>query len=322
MAKGIHNMGNTCYINSTIQCLACCEAFKRYIVNASPSGTPEITGQLKEVVNEITAPGGEGAIIPRDLMKALYNKMGKLINMFEQNDINEFLTLLIDKVNEEVCRPMKKNDLRVAPYRDTAYDHQRMKMDQSWYNTHKKEFSPLKDMFYGQLISQILCSRCGKIHHNYEVFMNLMAPIDGSKTLDECIRKHLNEEEVSSWKCDGCKGSPPSKKTIKLWRLPQVLTITLKRFTSSLQKINDVVDIPLLLDMSPFMIGPGECRYMLKAAAFHAGSFHGGHYFAMCSEGNGAWKVYDDESIHNTAEGAEKGLGNGYVFFYESLAGP
>lgn len=325
---GIHNMGNTCYINSTLQCMLSCRPFYDYISGQfPPEGMSHNLGELAKA---------KASVIPRDLLKAMYNAMGKSMNMFEQNDINEFMTLFIDKLNEEVCRPFRKKDLPMAPpYTESAYDQQRMKMDKSWAAANIKDFSPLKDIFYGQLISQIVCGRCGKIHHNYEVFLNIMVPIDGSTSLQQCLSRHLNDEMVNAssdpsentWRCDRCKECAPSRKTIKLWRLPRVLTVTLKRFTctgSSLAKVSDTVEIPTSIDMTPYTIGPGEKGYVLKGAAFHSGSFHGGHYFAMCrNTRDSPWYIIDDESVHKTQpEGIERGLSNGYVFFYESLAGP
>ena len=58
-------------------------------------------------------------------------------------------------------------------------------------------------------------------------------------------------------------------KDIKFWSLPDVLIITLKRFSNNMKKNNIVVDFPLEdLDMSPYIVGYNKkhifMNYMLS----------------------------------------------------------
>jgi ubiquitin C-terminal hydrolase len=313
--KGINNMGSTCYINTVIQCLAACPHFLKF-VSQEKEHNGDILNALKGVYNTIFIEGETSS--PRQFLRAVHNKVHGMMYVFEQNDINEFIAIIIDKMNGEICRPF---DLNMGPYKNTLYDKQMRKMDDSWALSHKKEYSDLTDMFYGQTISQIVCGNCGMIHHNHEVVMNIMLSIDESHSIYECLNNHFADEIVNSdtdhaWKCDGCNQCVESKKSTKLWRTPKILIISLKRFNSNLQKINTHITAPFTIDISNHLIGPiPQHTYTLKSVAYHYGSFHGGHYFATCKHGED-WYMYDDEDVKKMDE-IEDPIKSGYVYFYD-----
>lgn len=326
---GLHNLGNTCYANTIVQCLGHCISFRSFLLDKRYKVRVEgetLIDALEEVYRLIWKEGRTEP--PRNLIRRMVTKLTNFIFVFEPNDISEFVGLLIDKVQQEICFPLLVNPLEGLTYRSSSYDSQRKKMDEAWIQAHKKEYSPLVDMMHGQLISQIVCGHCGKIHHNYEVFVNMFLPIE-APTLEGCLDHHFNDEMVNPehatekddrWVCDGCKQSKPSVKTTKIWRLPKILILSLKRFNSQLMKVNQHVDIPLELDLGDHMLGPQMRKYELQAVGFHLGSFHGGHYIAACRLQKEDWVIKDDESVHTLPNSQFSDLGKGYVFFYEDLS--
>lgn len=318
--KGINNMGNTCYINSACQCLGSCPSFVRFIVEhgVNIDTSDSIIRNLFEIFELMRKDSqiGGPAIIPNGLLKSIYSKMNKSINIFEQNDVNEFLSILLDKINSEVCKPF---NVPQGPYGSTLIDDLKRKLDENWKINNKNDYSPLKDIFYGQLISQIICGHCHKIHHNYEVFMNIMLPIH-AETLAENMDTFFGEETVNAdnndWCCDQCKQKEKSSKVTKIWRGPKILVVSLKRFAANLRKKNDPISIPRLLDMSTYTIGRTHTTYILKGVACHSGSFQFGHYCAIVNI-NDSWFIIDDDVVR-PLDTMDR-LANGYVFFYESI---
>lgn len=315
--KGINNMGSTCYINAVLQSLGACPTFLSYVFQEKEYEDAIIFDHLRRVYKTIFVEDETSS--PRNFLRAVHNKIHGMMYVFEQNDINEFLAIIIDKLNGEICRPF---DVQMGPYQNTLYDKQRKKMDDSWAQSHRKEYSDLADMFYGQTITQIICGGCGKVHHNHEVVMNIMLSIGDSKTIYECLDTHFADEVVNNsseddaWRCDGCNQCVESKKTTKLWRTPQILIISLKRFNSNLKKISTHIEAPFDIDISKHLIGPtSQHTYTLKSVAYHYGSFHGGHYFATCKHGD-EWSIYDDEDVKKIDEIGDA-VKAGYVYFYD-----
>jgi ubiquitin C-terminal hydrolase len=196
-------------------------------------------------------------------------------------------------------------------------DIQRFKMDLSWYEKTGHEYSPLVPMFNGQSISQIICGHCQKIFHNYEIYLNLMIPItQNTKTIYDCLDEYFKEEYINTdcpiWKCDSCQNKHISKKTTKLWRLPDILVISLKRFTFDLKKNNTPINIPEILDISKYCLTAPKNKYRLQSIAHHYGSNDSGHYAAVCKN-NEKWYECDDLNIKSIEKPNNE---FGYVFFY------
>jgi ubiquitin C-terminal hydrolase len=334
--SGLGNIGATCYINTAIQCLGYCTEFFKFIVAGSrPKVDTPLTNELQEVYIELWIK--RNAIAPHKFLRSLQSSLGQYITIHEQNDITEFLMLYLDKLNadmsvellidDEDYRKIKKNTMKL--YNDKVYSNLVADMEIAWLKTVKREFSPIMDMFYGQVVSQIVCGNCNHIHHNYETYSNLSLSIkkqndnDEIITLQDCLEYHFKDEMINSndnndWKCDQCNTKSPSTKSIKLWKNPNILIISLKRFNHQLVKKNICVAAPIELSLAQYTLHSPKVNYNLVAVGNHQGSFGSGHYNCICRHKNNKWYAIDDVMVRE-ANGDEINyvLNNGYVYFYE-----
>ena len=257
---------------------------------------------------------------PTTLVRSLMIKMKNNINILEQNDITEFLCLFLDKMGTEVGRDLRNDMKQNTTYPNNSFHRLQRKMDIDWIQKTGKEHSPMCDLFYGQQVNQIICKDCDKIWHNYEIFQTLSLAIEGD-TLEECLEKHFEETILTEWKCDKCQRGCSSKNTLMMWRMPHILVISLKRFSfsHSFTKNNARVQIPETLDLSPYILGKTRTHYKLKSVAYHSGSYHGGHYYALCKQPKGNWYIIDDD-VSMDAGPTLPDASSGYVFFYEATS--
>lgn len=327
---GLANVGNTCYINTTLQCLGHCTHFLEYVLNGEyKQETGSLLTELREIFKELWV--NDNGVIPNRFLKYLHQHV-RGINIMEQNDIQEFLTLFVDKLNACIAiRVTPEMALSRTQYADSQYDKLRHKIDRAWFNSVGIEYSPLVDFFYGQSIVQVICGHCRKIHHTYEPFSILLLPLPGNSDgtdIIACLNHYILEETLNDhthrgddWKCDGCKQSVKSIKTTKFWRLPRILTICLKRFTHDLRKNNTYVKAPTQLDLSKYIIGPETTNtnnmYQLCSIACHAGSHNNGHYYALCRNPDSNWYMIDDTIITGFKDKYETPP-TSYMLFYES----
>lgn len=332
---GLANLGATCYLNTAIQCLGYCPDFLKFILaakykkdadsNSKKINEDSLINELRDLYVDLWM--NNNSLIPRKFINAVKLNID-ILDIHQQNDINEFLSLFISKLNSDICYDVKmtKNDLLVKNnYASTSqFDVQRFKMDTAWLNGVGKEYSELVDLLYGQSIMQIVCGNCNNITHNYEIYTSMMVPITvNTNTLKDCITEYMSEEILNKdehstkWTCDECKCRCKSKKTTKLWRNPKILIISLKRFTHDLRKNDKQIDIPEQLDIGEYTITKQRCKYILKGVAIHSGSFHGGHYIAVCKHPDNNWYMIDDLTVsridNNSALQCVK---SGYVYFY------
>ena len=322
--KGLANVSATCYINTIVSCLGNCKEFLEFVINKIDPSSNSLINELRLIYYDQWVEGH--SLIPNRFLGCLVKNITEL-NIHSQNDINEFLSILIDKLNKCICEKVsitKETLIESNNYDNTPYDAQRLKMDINWYESNKNEYSNMLKLFYGQTISQIICGNCDHIHHNYELYMNIMVPITSqTQNLTDCIKEYFNEELLnkneSVWKCTKCDLHHESKKVLKIWNTPKILIISLKRFTydekGNSYKNNKNIDIPSTIDLSKHKLSKGGMIYNLRSVAMHIGDIDSGHYYSICKHKNGKHYIIDDLSVREVKD--VDFSKNGYVFFYE-----
>lgn len=321
--NGLQNLGNTCYVNTTLQCLGHTTSFLTHILcqKWKTDDKDRFHDEFYLIYKALWV--NNKSVIPMRFIKSI----SKYVNAWEvnwQSDMHEFIIFCIDSLNREICTQLPKYEKNLG-IKPNTYDLLQHKADVHWNNMIGKEYSSLISIFYGQIINQIVCKKCDSIYHNYEPFSALMLPISDNGSLplslNDCIINYFKAENLNenskNWKCDKCKTYEPCLKTLKFWRLPKTLIICLKRFDMmGNNKNNKKIDFPTTLDLSDNMIGPEEKKYDLVSVANHYGQLMGGHYNAYTKDPNNNWFLHDDLSIEKCKSVKDVITQNAYVLFY------
>uniref|UniRef100_A0A674HGL1 Ubiquitin carboxyl-terminal hydrolase 8 n=1 Tax=Taeniopygia guttata TaxID=59729 RepID=A0A674HGL1_TAEGU len=286
---GLRNLGNTCYMNSILQCLCnaphLAEYFNRNLYQADINRS-NFLGHKGEVAEEFGVimkalwAGQYKYISPKDF-KITIGKINDQFSGYSQQDSQELLLFLMDGLHED----LNKADNRKR-YKEENNDH----LDDSsaaeiaWHKHKQLNESIIVALFQGQFKSTVQCLTCHKRSRTFEAFMYLSLPLASSSkcTLQECLRLFSKEEKLTDnnrFYCSHCKTRRDSLKKIEIWKLPPVLLVHLKRFSYDgrwKQKLQTSVDFPLeTLDLSQYVIGPKTSlkRYNLFSVSFLKSSF-------------------------------------------------
>lgn len=159
-------------------------------------------------------------------------------------------------------------------------------------------------------------------------------------TLYECFRSFSNPERLDSqntWYCSNCKDHVRALKTMKLWRLPNILIVHLKRFEFRSffrrDKLDTLVDFPLeglKMDQYCAHVTGNEVQFVddyvpaeydLFAVVNHYGRMGFGHYtaFARSWDETGVsrqWNLFDDSRVTPVGEPREMVNPAAYILFY------
>lgn len=323
---GLDNIRYTCYLNATLQCLFTFKIF-RDIISIEPAEDDGIVCALRDILSASNSDKQRTRGL-RFLIKSLMKKV-TWFTFLQHNDVNEFIMLFFEQLNVELHKS------KAFLLKNVKYDVQTIqgyfmnKAHKSWISFVKNEHTIFNELITGQLVNQVICGNCKKIHHNFETFRVLDIEIpesDDSTTVNACLSKYFEKSIINDydagdhgdkWVCDKCNASAKSLKTCKLVKLPDMLVISLKRFkynekTGKFLKNNACVKVNDVVDIDEYSIC-NEPNYKLMSFANHMGNMHGGHYTACCRYDD-SWYKIDDETVSkmNTYEDR-----NAYTIFYQ-----
>ena len=323
---GLGNLGNTCFVNSTLQCISHSYLLNDFLnkktyrkrINKIPESLLLLEwDKLRELMwseNCIIKPAGFISAVQK--VAKLKNK--DIFTGYAQNDLTEFLTFLLTSFHEAIKREVEMN---IKGNIENSKDKLAITCYEMMKNMYSKEYSEFLNMFYGIHVSEIKSTESDYTNASPEPFFMLNIPIDNTKTLQGCIELYTQKEILDDNNKifnDKTEKKEKATKQIVFWNLPELLVITLKRFNNINEKNNEMVDFPLEnLDFSKYVVGYNKdsYKYDLYGICNHSGGVSGGHYTAFVKNANGNWYHYNDTNVSQVKESNIK-TNMAYCLFY------
>ncbi|EJK44726.1 hypothetical protein THAOC_36712, partial [Thalassiosira oceanica] len=339
---GLGNLVNTCFMNSTLQCLAHTTPLRDYFLSGrfrddlntdNPLGTGgELTREFASLLTEMWK--GDDTTIPI-LFKTVLGKHADQFFGHDQHDSQELAIYLLDAVHEDTNLVRDKLHYIENPELGPEVSDV-VASETAWADHLKRNVSFIHNHFMGQIKSRLECPFTKNTSTTFDPTMYLSVPIPrggngnypNNVTLMDCIYKYCEREQLDDsepWYCSKCKDHVRAWKKISVYRTPPILIIHLKRFHVSSEtqlrvKIDTLVNFPLVgLDLRNF-VGHEEENgiepvYDCYAVSNHFGGLGGGHCTAYCKEDDGTWSNYDDWRVTEINEN-EVVSPEAYVLFY------
>jgi len=290
---GLPNIGNTCYINSVTQCLLHLSSFKSFIQTYELEKLFD-TSKYNQYISNLSK------ILPSHF------------EIYQQNDVHEFYTYLIDFIYElqKVQHTIKKPESINTPYSKMEF-----KCRTKWFES----YSPIMDVLYTQLVRQIQCVYCNHFTINIENVSSIDINLSSSN-LDECVNTYFNNVNVENWKCDLCQ--KVNKKPLvlqKCWHLPNTLVLCIKRFKfikNKPMKINTHIDVPYTIDLESHSLKIySDYRYRLSGIVNHSGTSYYGHYTCDLIKSQNLLIHIDDDDVKGITNKSIQNK-NCYILFF------
>lgn len=183
---GLSNLGNTCFMNSALQCLSHTESLvhyftsKQYHAEINKDNPLGMGGELAKAFGALMEKlwrGGASSISPRNFK----HKMARCAPQFsgyQQHDSQEFVAFLLDGLHEDLNRVKQK------PYMEEKEDDGRPEeviADEQWGYYCSRNDSIIVENFQGQYKSTLICPMCGKHSLKFDPFMYLSLPLPSTK---------------------------------------------------------------------------------------------------------------------------------------------
>ncbi|XP_057606402.1 ubiquitin carboxyl-terminal hydrolase 2 isoform X4 [Hippopotamus amphibius kiboko] len=334
---GLRNLGNTCFMNSILQCLSntpelrdyCLQRLYMRDLSHSSSAHTALMEEFAKLIQTIWTSSPNDVVSPSEFKTQIQRYAPRFVG-YNQQDAQEFLRFLLDGLHNEV------NRVTVRPKSNTEnLDHlpDDEKGRQMWRKYLEREDSRIGDLFVGQLKSSLTCTDCGYCSTVFDPFWDLSLPIAKrgypEVTLMDCLRLFTKEDVLDGDEkptCCRCRARRRCVKKFSIQRFPKTLVLHLKRFSESrirTSKLTTFVNFPLRdLDLREFASeNTNHAVYNLYAVSNHSGTTTGGHYTAYCrSPVTGEWHTFNDSSV-SPMSSSQVRTSDAYLLFYE-LASP
>ncbi|OIV92275.1 hypothetical protein TanjilG_00293 [Lupinus angustifolius] len=178
---GLQNLGNTCFMNSAIQCLAHTPKlvdfflgdYRKEINFENPLGmNGELALAFGDLLRRLWVPGAR-PVSPATFKMKLSN-FAPQFSGYSQHDSQELLAFLLDGLHEDLNRVKRK------PYHEVKDGDGRPDdevAEEYWRNHLARNDSIVVDLCQGQFRSTLVCPMCKKVSITFDPFMYLSLPL-------------------------------------------------------------------------------------------------------------------------------------------------
>lgn len=291
--RGLPNFGNTCHINSVVQCLMATKTFRATMLRMNDPFHIMRLFSFRAHGSPVRAYREEY----RDMLR-LVQPVIRPLRVLDNNDAHEILGKLLSHLQEVALRTPA---LRTSGLRDRAgcRIHSHSKRRALCDYLHRNE-SLVAHSFYILQCSTVRCGRCAYEISNFEYHSEIHLRMNAQQRVafDTAVVEHYTPVLVPDWICDRCHGKHPSStRTVRLVDVPAVLIVLL--------------DTTAYTDGHVSRDGGGAVApttwffqdklYTLRSVCNHRGSAEDGHYTAVVIHDRRDWFTVDDMRVETVA---------------------
>ena len=194
---GLNNIGATCFMNATLQCLSQTEALTNYflketnknaILNNNIAKINKNDNQLSptylDLINNLWSKSRNKPYSPFKFRK-IVKEMNSLFKEGEAGDSKDFIIFILEQIHNELKKPINNN---IITSNETLNQYDKTSALNHFFSEFQKETSIISDIFFGFIQTTNICQICQinynskgmniPICYNYQIFNCLIFPLE------------------------------------------------------------------------------------------------------------------------------------------------
>ena len=345
---GLNNIGATCYMNATLQCLSNTDKLTDYFLKEygkEPNKDNKIMANAYfEVIKALwNRKNNNKSISPYDF-KEILSQENPLFAGIAANDSKDLINFLIERFHLELN---KAEEVKQNINFNQIDQLDEKKMLNLFLNDFKTNYdSIISTLFYGVLETKAQCQQCKYIKYNFQIYSFIEFPLEkvnqycfqngmrsnynmynnNNKNPDidlyECFQYYNNLELMTGENqmyCNICNCTCDSLYGSILYSPPNYLIINLNRGRGAVYECK--VNFDERLDLSNYFALKSQNIFELYAVICHIGpSSMSGHFVAYCKNRmDKKWYLYNDGLVSLCQNPNEYQKGMAYILFYQKI---
>ena len=342
---GLNNIGATCYMNATLQCLSNTKKLTEYFLKTYKNNPNNVmANEYYKVLQNLWDKNNHNKAYSPNSFKEVLSKENPLFAGIQANDSKDLVNFLIERFHQEL-NIIKKNPNNNITMTQGDQTNEQM-MLQLFLNEFAQNFnSPISNLFYGILETKSQCQGCKVIKFNFQIYSFLEFPlqqvnqfcfnngkrplytIDGKNpdvNLYECFDYNGKIDVMggdNQMFCNNCNKLCDALYSSLLYSGPNYLIINLNRGKGAVYECK--VNFPELLNIWDYVnFKDGQTAYSLYGVISHLGpSSMSGHFVAYCRNRiDNKWYLYNDGIVSACTGFQQYKEGMPYILFYRGLS--
>jgi ubiquitin C-terminal hydrolase len=305
---GLKNLGNTCFMNSSLQCIFNSNKLIKKLENIHIKKNPKLrlANEISLMLKDIKK--GQTFIDPKNI-KDILGEVEEKYKYFEQNDANEFITIFLNELLKELngigeykIEKIPKDELEMKAF---------YKLEDKFFNKNK---SFLLNLFYGRLKRQYICENghiCAIKFNNFNTLI-LPHPEDSNDIVDLLKVYQKNKSIDDTIFCNTCQSEKKYSIKTLIYNIPDYFILFIEKETiysySGLK-------YPKILETKDFT--NNSSKYSLNSFIVYLGDRERGHYTAKYDKNNN-WYHFSDAN-YKIIEQNNINDKNAIILFYEKI---
>ena len=319
--KGLNNVGLTCYMNSTLQCLLHIPELTNFFINAynefsnknekiiqKTETKGKISKEYNALLNEIFSNsrnffGFDSSVSPKKF-NDLISRLNPQFSKYQSNDAKDLIIYLLQEMHEEL-NYFGGQKLQKIPQCNQLDESDSFKF---FYEVNSKmNFSIISYLFWGIVKQTTICRVCKSTLFNFQYFQYLSFPLYRYANTKFNIYKGLKDyiaEEIltgdNQFYCQKCQNLRDAKIFSKIYYTSPYLLINLDYGKNKIYIPKEIDYGSIIILSKEFLeIKAGEITYNLIAVSSHIGSSgNSGHYITYCRDiKSDSWYKFNDSSV-------------------------